>query len=62
MFGRKPAADSSQAKDHARTQNKAASRAGARAARSARSGNIVGATVKVTGRHAAQSQGRRRAL
>lgn len=54
--------DSTQAKDHARTQSQTSSKTGARAARSARSGNIVGATVKVTGRHAAQSKGARRAV
>lgn len=54
--------DNTQAKDHARTQARQSSQQGARAARSARSGNIVGATTKVTGRHAAQSRGRRRAV
>lgn len=62
MFGIFRNGDSTQAKDHARAARQESSKAGARAARSARSGNIVGATVKVTGRHAAQSKGARRAL
>ncbi len=62
-FGKNtPAPDSSQAADHARTQRKAGSREAARGARSARSGNISGTSVSVRGRHAAQSQGARRAF